>query len=221
MLGPSLPGELLIGKAGSDIAPLLQPRPTSSTEQRGRASRIPLGGVAGLPGRPELGGGAGEFQSISERPCRDVRQVPRGHPSIALPCLRGKSLRGDIGFARGFPWCPDFARAGGLLRLRSRLGHGCSLKVRTRVCNRGASYLSLLSMLMGSPVGGTDALAKMPCRALRRLGARRVRLRGGWTATGAERALSARRSSRHQRNALTGERARAPGRSSAGRSHWC
>jgi hypothetical protein len=37
------------------------------------------------------------------------------------------------------------------------------------------------------------------------LGARRVRLRGGWTATGAERALSARRSSRHQRNALTGE----------------
>jgi hypothetical protein len=68
-------------KAGSDIAPLLQPRPTSSTEQRGRASRIPLGGVAGLPNRPELQGGAGEFQWISERPCRDVRQVPRGHPS--------------------------------------------------------------------------------------------------------------------------------------------
>src|SRR5260370_169411 len=67
------------------------------------------------------------------------------------------------------------------------------------------SYLTLLSMLMGSPVGGTDALAEMPCRALRRLGARRVRLRGGWTATGAERALSARRSSRHQRNALTGD----------------
>src|ERR1700726_3272490 len=60
-------------------------------------------------------------------------------------------------------------------------------------------------MLIGSPAGGTDALAKMPCRALRRLGALRVRLRGGWTATGAERALSARRSSRHQRNALTGE----------------
>jgi hypothetical protein len=38
-----------------------------------------------------------------------------------------------------------------------------------------------------------DGLAEMPCRALRRLGARRVRLRGGWTATGAERALSARR----------------------------
>jgi hypothetical protein len=32
-----------------------------------------------------------------------------------------------------------------------------------------------------------------------------TRLRGGWTAIGAERALSARRSSRHQRNALTGE----------------
>jgi hypothetical protein len=58
---------------------------------------------------------------------------------------------------------------------------------------------------MGSPVGGTDALAEMPCRALRRLGARRVRLRGGWTATGAEHALSARRSSRHQRNALSGQ----------------
>jgi hypothetical protein len=42
-------------------------------------------------------------------------------------------------------------------------------------------------------------------RALRRLGARRVRLGGGGTGTGAERALSARRSSRYQRNALTGE----------------
>src|ERR1700719_3737399 len=31
-----------------------------------------------LPDRPELQGGAGEFQWISERPCRDVRQVPRG-----------------------------------------------------------------------------------------------------------------------------------------------
>jgi|SRR6516162_2231030 len=30
---------------------------------------------------------------------------------------------------------------------------------------------------------GTDALAEMPCCALRRLAARRVRLRGGWTAT--------------------------------------
>jgi hypothetical protein len=52
----------------------------------------------------------------------------------------------------------------------------------------------------------TDALANTACRGLRRLGAWRVRLRGSWTGAGAERALSARRSSRHQRNALTGER---------------
>ena len=51
-------------KAGSNIAPLLQPRPKSSTEQRGRGTRIPLGGVAGLPDRPELHRGAGEFPSI-------------------------------------------------------------------------------------------------------------------------------------------------------------
>ena len=37
--------------------------------------------------------------------------------------------------------------------------------------------------------------------------------------TGAECALLARRALRHQRYALIGERARAPGRSSAGRSH--
>jgi hypothetical protein len=51
-------------------------------------------------------------------------------------------------------------------------------------------------------------------RHLRRLGARRVRLRGGSTGSGAERAVSASRSSRHQRNALIGEpeiyRARPP-----------
>jgi len=52
-------------------------------------------------------------------------------------------------------------------------------------------------------------------------GAHWVRPRGSRAGTDAERALSARRSSRHQRNALTGERARAPGRSCAGRSHWC
>src|SRR5205809_18624 len=51
---------------------------------------------------------------------------------------------------------------------------------------------------------GINALAEADGRARRRLGARRVRLRGGWTGTGAELALSARRSSRHQRNALTG-----------------
>src|SRR5438874_11211840 len=74
-------------KAGSNIAPLLQPRPKSSTEQRGRGTRIPLGGVAELPDRPELHGGAGEFPSIFERPCHDARRVPRGYPSrsIALP----------------------------------------------------------------------------------------------------------------------------------------
>jgi hypothetical protein len=37
---------------------------------------------------------------------------------------------------------------------------------------------------------GTDALAEADGRALRHLGARRVRLRGGWTGTGAERDLS-------------------------------
>jgi hypothetical protein len=41
------------------------------------------------------------------------------------------------------------------------------------------------------------------CR-IRRLGARRVCLRGVWSGAGAERALSAKRSSRHQRNALAG-----------------
>ena len=68
---------------------------------------------------------------------------------------------------------------------------------------------------------GTDALAEMPCCALRRLAARRVRLRGGWTATGAECALSARRSSRHQRNALAGEPDSDPSSEpGAARSHW-
>jgi len=51
----------------------------------------------------------------------------------------------------------------------------------------------------------TNALAEADGRALRHLGARWVRLGGGWTGTSAERAVSARRSSRHQRNALTGE----------------
>ena len=68
-------------KAGSNIAPLLQPQPKSSTEQRGRGTRNPLGGAAGLPDRPELREGAGEFPSIFERPCRDARRVPRGCPS--------------------------------------------------------------------------------------------------------------------------------------------
>ena len=91
-------------KAGSDIAPLLQPRPTSSTEQRGRASRIPLGGVAGLPDRPELRGGAGEVQSISERPCRDVRQVPRviRHVELTFHAFVARSSSEIWAFARGF-----------------------------------------------------------------------------------------------------------------------
>src|SRR5206468_9620002 len=37
-------------KAGSDIAPLLQPRPKSSTEQQGRGIRIPLGYQIGASG---------------------------------------------------------------------------------------------------------------------------------------------------------------------------
>src|SRR6202030_1329281 len=52
---------------------------------------------------------------------------------------------------------------------------------------------------------GADAPAEMACCALRRLGACRVRLRVRGAGTGAGCPLSARRSSRHQRNALTGE----------------
>src|SRR5437868_3094287 len=93
-------------KAGSDIAPLLQPRPESSTEQQGRGTRIPLGGVAGRLDRPELHGAAGEFRSISERPCRGARQVPQGCPSLidcpsTLACVRFLLI--DIVLARGFP----------------------------------------------------------------------------------------------------------------------
>src|SRR6476660_9825625 len=51
---------------------------------------------------------------------------------------------------------------------------------------------------------GTNALWKTACHALRPLGARRVCLHGGWTGADAERALSAKRYSRYQRNALTG-----------------
>jgi hypothetical protein len=49
-----------------------------------------------------------------------------------------------------------------------------------------------------------------------------VRLRGGRAEFGAERALSARRSSRHQRHALTGLPDSEPQLGARGRpSHWC
>jgi hypothetical protein len=53
---------------------------------------------------------------------------------------------------------------------------------------------------------GTGALAETACRPLGGLGAHRVRPGGRRAGTGAERALSERRCSRHQRHALTGLR---------------
>ena len=74
------------------------------------------------------------------------------------------------------------------------------------------SSLSARHRLTGSGgAEGTNALAEADGGALRLVGSRRVCLRGGWTRAGAERALSAERSSRHQRNALTGEPDRAIG----------
>jgi hypothetical protein len=69
---------------------------------------------------------------------------------------------------------------------------------------------------------GTNAFAEADGYALRGLGARRVRLRGGRAEFGAERAPSARRSSRHQRNALTGLPDSEPQLGARGRaSRWC
>jgi len=77
-----------------------------------------------------------------------------------------------------------------------------------KTATNGAGCLSSLFMadgLAGSGAWeGTDALAGTACRALRRIGAHRVRPRGSRAGTDAERALSASRPARHQRYALTG-----------------